>query len=348
MRKRVFISIIVLISVLSLYGRFDNLFEMKLKLLDKYPPQKNWIHLKVDNTFNVTSNRKGSEFHQGNSLCKDKEKLYVLDNMGSEILSYDFHGCFQKIEIPSGKKIGKILFPKEMIKFKDNFIIYNSNSIDIFDKDLKPLKRVKVFLTGRRIATDGNNYYIAGNMIYGNKSVLLVKLNKKGNVINHFELKKGLKEIRIGSLSLYRNLLVYTAIDRNYILFVDGNFEKKKTIKMNYALLNELEKDWYKGKDSENNSWSAMLITSTRIFKNRLFVFLNMPRLEILELDFSGKILKHYYNNSKFKFMRWMDFEINEEKDEIVFYVMGFSIKDDGILRKYEFGIFKLKTLRRK
>jgi len=342
MKKYAFL-IILLISVISLYGKIDDLFKMKLKLLNKYSPQKNWIPLKVDNTFNVTSNQKGSKFHQGNSLCKDKKKLYVLDNMGSEISSYDFNGIFQKIEISSGKKIGKIFFPKEMMRFKDYFIIYNSNSIDTFDKNMKPLKRVKVILTGRRITTDGNYYFIAGNMIYGNKSILLAKLNKKGNVINHFTLKNGLREIRIGSLSLYKNLLVYNSIDRNNILFIDKNFEKSKTIKMNYALLNELEKVWYKGKDSKNNNWSAMLTTSARIFNNRLFVCLNMPRLEILELDLSGKILKHYYNSSKFKFMRWMDFEINEENNQVVFYVMGFSIKDEGILRKYEFGIFKLK-----
>jgi hypothetical protein len=66
-----------------------------------------------------------------------------------------------------------------------------------------------------------------------------------------------------------------------------------------------------------------------KIFEKNIYLFLNLPGLEILVLNSDGNILDHYYNFKDFQLMWWKDFDIKKEKGNIVFYILGCSMSDD-------------------
>jgi hypothetical protein len=78
------------------------------------------------------------------------------------------------------------------------------------------------------------------------------------------------------------------------------------------------------------------MIASAKTIENRIFVLLDIPRLEILEISQDGKICCHYYNDQEVRLMKWLDIAIEKENNRVGFYVLGLSMDKKNKLADYK------------
>jgi hypothetical protein len=182
---------------------------------------------------------------------------------------------------------------------------------------------------------------------YKENNPLILKLGMDGSVQSGFYDerigKSALKNDRVGYLGIVNDNLIFIPTNWNMIYVIDENLKLRKKIQIKYGLLDDLEK--WNNKSLNNKKgfrfWFANMIASVKTIQDRIYVLLDIPRLEIIQININGNIEKHFYNDVDFRFMRWTDFTVEENGNVPTFYIMGYSIgKEKKGLS--ELGVYKL------
>lgn len=329
----------------------DKLTQYKLDLLKKYKPEKNWISLEWDKSFSLNYTSPDSFLKAPTCMKLNNEKIYITDNLQHKLKIYSKEGDFLKSFGQHGKGPSDLLFPYWLEFQKDMVFINSDNGIDIFDQNLKFLKRIKIFLTAKRFFVIKNHVYFGFFGILKGKYPFFIKKDVDGKVIGQVfedDLEKDdfLKRIKADIFIDSADGKIFAApMHWNKIYVYNEKLELLKKIRLDYSLLDKIEKwndipDFNKKKNSRR-IWPCNILAGFKIFEGKLYLFLQLPKLEILVLDTHGNIENHFYNNNDFQFMWWRDFDIQREKEGIVFYILGYSMSDEKP-EMQDFNVFRM------
>jgi len=332
--KIILISILFCLNTAMLQG-FDNLFEKKLKHIKQFNPDKSWVPLKFDDSFSL--NFKGSESFIKSiaSIAVRNDKLFILDNLRDKLLTFDTNGNFLKSIGRRGRGPGDLHAPYWMEIYQKKIYIYNNNGIEIFGQNLNFVNRIRPFLQLRRFALDNESIYCSTKGSYKGKYPLLIKINMHGRVeetINCEDLKDPLFRIsKLGHEITSKKQVVFVSKHWNRVYFYEKDSKSLKRVKINYGLLDKIE-EWNDRKMNRKPGgmiWFSNMIAAARSHQGKIYLLLKIPRLEIISIDNKGNIQEHYFNNEDFRFMRWYDFDIEQKKEQLYFYVSGGSIGEE-------------------
>jgi hypothetical protein len=286
----------------------------------------------------------------------NNEKIYITDNLQHKLKVYSKEGDFLKSIGQHGKGPSDLLFPY-WLEFQDDKVFINSdNGIDFFDQNFKFLKRIRIFLTAKRFFVIKNHVYFGFFGILKGKYPFFVKKDVDGKVIGQVfedDLEKNdfFKRIKADIFIGFAEGKIFAApMHWNKIYVYNEKLELLKKIKVDYSLLDKIEKwndipDFNKKKNSRR-TWACNILAGFKTFEGKLYLFLQLPKLEILVLDTHGNIDNHLYNDNDFQFMWWRDFDIRREQEGIVFYILGYSMSDDKP-EMQDFNVFRMVPCQR-
>ena len=348
MIKRILVMIL-LITVNNVLG-YDKLFEFKLKLQKQIKPKRDWKYLKIDDSFELEQ-KKINSFLGRMVVCIEltNNKFYIVDNNNHAILIFRKNGEFLKRYSTKGLGPGDFYFPHWIKFYKNNFFINNYSSLDVFDKNMKFIRRIKPFTLFRRFNIYKNHIYCSSIGEYRGIYPLIIKMNMNGKIINYFTDKTMDKFIikksrHSSSIINIENMIYYFPANWNQFYVFNENLDLIYKEKIKYKLFYEFKR-WYRiAPKKPGFFWPSNMVKSVKTYNKRIFLLLNMPRLEIIEINKTGEILKHYYNDNYFRFMRWSDFVILKDSNKLIFYVLGKSIGVNDENKKLENNLYKLYT----
>jgi hypothetical protein len=353
----IFIFILFFLKGIFLRGYSDELFDMKLALSKQFPPDKTWIDLQVDPSFSLDATAKDSFIARGSCLKIKNDRIFILDNMRHKLLVFDIKGKFIKSLGQSGRGPGDIVYPYWMELYKNKIYIKNDNGIDIIGDDLKYISRVRPFLGFGKFVIVDDWIYCAPPEIYKKDYPLLLKLNMAGSIktaVYSPDLQDPLFQVsKEGDLLILDDQLVFVCTHWNRLYFYDPKAGTLKKIKVNYDLLDKVEK-WNQRNTNpyqRKNLWFSNMTASAKVFNRKVYLLLKVPRLEILGIDTQGNVIEHYFNNKDFSSMIWVDFVVQEkvekaeqgaQRNSPIFFVMGISGAEKGEEKYLEMNVFRL------
>lgn len=351
MFKFFFVTVFLLFSYYCLPA-FDQLFQLKLDIQGKYPPQSEWKLVKPDKTFSLKQSSSDSFIKMGVCLQIKNEKIFLLDNNLHKLLVFDMSGRLLRKSGIQGKGPGDLDFPSWFEFYREDIYIANNNGIDIFDFNLKFVRRIRPFVISSRFYIMNGFLYSCVPGVFQGRYPLFLSITMDGSIVkeyNHADFSgSNLKYSRGGSLVSVDEQLIFFPRNKNVFYRFENSGRLIKSQKVGYALLDEVEKwndrDLKKRQEQAVMVWFCNIFATAKVFKDNIYILLQMPRLEILELDQSGHIRHHYYNDSDFRLMRWYDLAIHEKGGKTFFYVLGFS-DDEEKEDQSEFGVFKLDVV---
>ncbi len=342
------VFLFLLLSVCNLLQGFEKVTEEKIKLMDKFKPAAHWTALKFDDTFALQFDHPDSFIRMPTCIQVIGGKLYIVDNMQQKVVVFDEQGRFkQKIGQP-GKGPGDFDAPWWLIYTNEGFFVNNNNGIEFFGKDFKFKNRVRPFLTINRFAAHETNFYINIFLGYKGRYPLVLKLDRNGGVVGGYydeEVEKSyLKLLPIGNPLIIKDHLVFIPEIWNTIYVLDKDLGLKKKTKVRYEMLDVMDKcneRELKTSTSTVTNYFGMY-RSTKVCNDKIYLLLDLPRLEILQVDLEGNILEHFYNDTDFRFMRWSDFAVDAGEKQTVFYLMGNSVGEDKGRDLSELGVYRM------
>ncbi len=326
---------------------YDKLFEFKLKLQKSYESKKEWKYLKVDKKFKLDRERPEAFMKYPICIALYNNKFYIIDHMGHKIVIFDKSGGFLRMYKSIGKGPGDFHFPLWIEFYKKRMFLKHYSAFDVFDDNIKFVKRIKSFVHFKKFTFYKDNIYCAFVDIYKGRYPIIIKMDMTGKILRYYcdnDLDKSkIRVLRFGSnVVLVKDKIYYIPENWNGLYEFDYNLNLISKGKIKYPLLDRF-KEWDKKAPKKPGFlWPAHLIKSAKVYKERIFVLLGMPRLEILEIDKRGNILNHYYNNKFFKYMRWYDFVIEKEGKNLVFYLLGQSTGENVRGEKLENNVYKV------
>ncbi len=349
MTKIDFIVILIIITVSTASG-FDQLFEYKLKYVKKQKPEKNWTMLSVDKSFSLDQNDANSFLTMPACMKTKNGKIYILENGRHRLIVFSQDGKFLRYLGRRGKGPGDLYHPAWFDFFKENIYIINNNGFDIFGKNLGFKNRVRTFFSISQFSIYDNHIYCPVKT-YKKEFPLFLKMDMNGIVkntinVNDKDMDKSLitKKSKKGFLLNSVDNVVYVPKHWNKIFIFGNDLKLKNKIKIKDDLLNNIE-NWnslYLDKMTSRSVWFSNLFASAELCNGRIYLLVNIPRLEIISIDLDGNILDYFYNDHDFKLMRWIDFAVQEKNDKTCFYVMGYSIGDLADDDKVEISVYRL------
>lgn len=339
--------LLILVSCNLLFG-FNELTEFKLKLLKKYKPESNWTFLTCDESFSLKYDLSDSFIRQGTCVEYIEGQFYIIDNNLHKLIVFDKNGRFVKKVGQQGKGPGDLFYPGRLVYNNDAFYISGNNGIEVFAKDLKFKNRIRPFLTIHKFCLHENNIYCNTWGSYRDRYPLILKLDDKGKVLDIFcdEVVENsyLRKDKSGIPILLKNHVLFIPYNWNAVYILDTDLSLKQKIKVKYDLLDKIEKwnDRSKKESNPNRIWLCNMFISAKVLKDKLYILLGFPHLEILQIDMDGNIEEHFHNDTDFGFMIWTDFTLTTRKDKVDFYVLGFSAGEDKGRDLSEFGLYKM------
>ncbi len=330
---------------------FDALFELKLKLQEKYKPADSWDFLKYDDGFALKFELDESYIQMGACLKVKGEKIYILDNNLHKLMVFKKSGEYiGKLGI-KGRGPGDIYYPMWFEFYKDKIYIVNNNGIDIFNvDDLKFSRRIRTFFFSFRFAVADDKIYTVQTASYHGKHPVFLQLNMKGAVENTFSDKEfeksNLKYDKSGDVFYLKHQAIFVPKNQNLLYFFDNSGKLNKKIRINYPFLDEIE-EWNEKQNSNSSRkrmsyWFSNMFSSAKTFRGDIYLLLKIPRLEILRIDTKGNMKGHFYNNDDFRYMRWYDFDIVEEEGKMIFYLLGHSDGKEKKRDMIDFGVYRM------
>ena len=158
---------------------------------------------------------------------------------------------------------------------------------------------------------------------------MIVRFNTKGKIIDSFgdridieghwtyDSEVFLAQLRDEIIAAF----VHYPIVRRYTL--NGEFVKE--FRLNLDILNKLEKYNYKKWFTNPEPYKLVLprlIAGIRIVRERIFILLQLPRAEILEIDKNGNLINCYYSTKVKNAVTFWGFIVREEKNRLFFYIL--------------------------
>jgi hypothetical protein len=325
------IALLVLIEM-SQPLRFDRLFQFKLAAIERHKPQKAWKRLELDPSFRLDRETAGVFFKSAIGIEKVGDKFYIVDNLRQEVVVVRTNGNLETKIGQAGHGPGEFLFPRALDFYQNRFYIVSNLGIDVFGENLLFEKRLRTFLNITNIRLFESYIYCNTLDRYRGHYPLVLKLNLSGQVKQFYYddsiEKSPLRGDKCGHILILNGTIIFVPINWNQIYFLDRDLNLMRKTWLEYSLLKELE-NWNDSKSSLSNPntvWFCNMIAAAKNFGDKIFILLNIPRLEILEISMDGNIVRHYYNNQDFLYMRWNDFTIEKNGNELRFHVLGRSI----------------------
>jgi hypothetical protein len=335
---------------LLVYG-YDEQTEYKLKVLKKHKPMKDTVLLEWDKSFSINNNSEESYFKMPSCFQIYDDKMFIVDNNLNKVNVYSRKGEFLKSIGRKGRGPGDFSSPIWMQFYNGEYYFLSNNGIDVYYSSLEFKNRIRTFHSFSRFLIHNDSIYCVIKNIYKGKRPFFVKMNMRGTVQQEiFEedledpfynrIKYRTRILNMGN----RILAIPVNWNKIYIYGKELNHIKKK--KLNYPLLDELEK-WNnrdKNKKDYRVVWPARLYASMKSAGGKVYLLLQNPNLEILAIDSDGNITKHYYNENTFSVMRWHDFSVQKENNQLVFYIVGYSLDESTGKRIREYNVFRVIT----
>lgn len=345
MKKCIFLLIMLIGQ--SLFG-FDKLLEHKLKLLKQYVPTKSAQPVTFDESFSLKYTTSDSFLKRPICIEFHDEKLFILENNLHKMVVFNKSGEFVRKFGGPGQGPGDIYYPAWFDIQKDKLYIKNNNGIDIFGIDYTYLERVRLFLSVFTFSIADDHIYTVSRGVYRERYPFMVKYNLKGKIEEAYYDKSfersHFRYDNRGYIAPVGNDVVF--IPRHYNKLYICNTEQGtiKIKKIKYKLLDEIG-SWNDKKDikhTRERQWFANMVASAKVHDGKLFVLLEIPRLEIIGIDLEGNVTSHFYDDRVFKLMRWRDFTIESRGDKLVFYVMGFYIGEQESKYLTDPGVYRV------
>jgi hypothetical protein len=341
MKKKCNFLMLIFLIVIQLVGA-NKLFQFKLMRMEKYKPERGWRSLKVDFSFHLRKKGTAALIKSAVAMEKIDDELYIVDNLQHEISVFLMNGELKTKIGRVGSGPGEFQFPRSLAFYRNKFYFVSNTGIDIFCDDLRYEKRIRPFLNITKIAVFENSIYCNTLDSSLNNYPLIFKLDLNGKIEKYYYDQdidhSSLKEDKSGNILIFDSMIVFVPINWNQIYFLDKNLNLIKKIELEYNLLKDLE-SWNKTENiriKPNVWWFCNMIASAKSFENKIFILLNIPRLEILEISRDGKIDYHYYNDQDFRFMNWIDFAIEKTNNEFCFNVLGHSMGEEKASADFE------------
>ncbi|NIR04328.1 MAG: 6-bladed beta-propeller [Candidatus Aminicenantes bacterium] len=333
------VFIFLVISVGCIYG-YDELFEYKLILIKSFKQAKDWCYLGRDQSFKLHYESPESFIKMPTCMKVDREnkRILIIDNNRHQVKVFSKKGDFIKSVGQPGQGPGDMNSPYWLEFCRDKICICSNGRIDFFDKNLNFKSRLRVFLPFPRFFVFKDYIYAGISAPYREKYPLFVKMDINGRV-QDFVIDDDMndhffRKIKDDIFILFANeRVIVVPMHWNKIYIYDNQLKLIRKRSINYPLLDKVE-EWNLIKDMnrKKNSriyWPCRMTASAKLFEDKVYILLNLPRLEILVLDHDGKIKIHFYNDNDFQLMKWKDFDIQEEKGKIIFYILGYSLEDE-------------------
>lgn len=349
---QLFIYIVLVTMSLTSTHAIDNLSKFKIKLTQQFKPQNEWHELHLDKTFKLKYDDPDSYIKMPSCLHAYEDKLLIVDNLGNKVVTFsNSNGTFMNSFGHRGRGPGEVSHPIWLETYNNKMYLRSENGVDIFDKNWKFEKRIRIFIPFRKFYIIKDNLYFGFNGPYKDKYPLFLKIKPNGMVdaiVTNKDINDEFSQRTKGGLFILPagEHIIAVPMHWNMLYQYDQNLNLVKKKKIDYPLLDKIE-DWNAthalNKKQPRFIWPCNLIQNIRFLDNKIYIFLNLPsRVEILVLDTHGNIDQHFYNTD-FPLMRWSGFDVRKgQEGEIVFYILGYSFSDeeDDML---EFNAYRLE-----
>lgn len=349
--KKYFIFLIVIQMFLSLLimscsdsnGRIISQTKIKSKMLKKHKIKEDWIKLKLQPTFPDSSDeKKGHYFVMPSDITmQNNQYLLVVDNSIHKIFKFSLEGKLIDLFGREGQGPGELQYPYSIFSTSRKIYIRDGTGINIYDSDINFIKKFKAFRTIDDFYITDDDKHIFANCSYRleNGGPLIEEYNANGKIINSFGdrfNRQGHKTYDSCCFLSGNNEEIvvafkYYPIIRRYTH--DGNLINE--FKINIEILENLEKLNFNKKFTNpaiNIINLPLILAGVEIIDSRIFVLLHLPRLEILELDKYGTILKHYYCAELKNIFGLVGFCVLKKEESLNFYIL-YSKEDDHVYR---------------
>lgn len=341
------VLIIIAYSYASLFGEISHVqteqqqkenqkrkYEKWKNLIQSNPVRKDALTLQYQFSFPQSEQeKKGIFLHLPVCLClNSKGNIFVSDRGHHNIIKFDPKGNFLKKIGGGGQAPGEFINPRFIdTDYQDNLIIFDigNSRVQILNSEGEFQKSFKTFKTYYSMAIDKEGLIYLAPFTENLNEPLIEVYNLNGKFLGAFG-----KRIKFQPNSFVHNGIlmsinndgevyvawVYFPIVRRYSK--EGKLLKEYRI--NYNLMKKLAAPNYKAKVNKNKIKMNCVITDISAKKDKFYLFIGYPRLEIMELDLNGEIVNIYWKNHPHDFIL-SDFLVRENVQEKLklFYILS-------------------------
>lgn len=318
-----------------LYSKEISTKNIRERLFKKHKIKKEWMQLELMQEFPKQEDEKKMRFFilPGNMDILSDQFIYAVDIRSHKIFKFSKNAEYLDSFGNRGQGPGEFYFPNRIriSREGDIFVLDGRIKMQIFNSQGKYFRGFQVYHSIIDF-TIADNSLIYASCLYPvgngeNPFIEVFDLNGKridsfGERIdqeNHRTLDSRAFLVQSGKEIIAA--FFHYPIVRRYTL--EGKLIKE--FRLNLKILNELEKYNYKKWFTNRRPGSVSLqhlIAGVKVRDERIFVLLQLPRLEILELNKEGKLIGHYYSMVPKNIEKLEDFIVRKEDNKLIFYVL--------------------------
>jgi len=283
--------------------------DIKKKLMKHHEVKKEWGMLSMLKIFpKPQDEKKGYYLNYPVDLCVYNNKhIFIVDNRTGKVVNLSLELEYISEFGRRGQGPGEFSRAGQIGSSEGGELyVTDSGRIQIFNTNGEFLRSFKIFNTLNDILIRNKNIY--ANCIDGfyerndEEKPLVIRYNSFGKISQSFGKKINQNQFSIDSRAyLSQNKSEILVAFKHYpiinIYSDDGNL--KRNIRVKFPILEELEKYNY-DKNFTNPVPGIInlprLIAGIDCYGDKIFLLLHLPRIEILELETSGKICNVYYS----------------------------------------------------
>jgi hypothetical protein len=281
---------------------------LKKKLLKNHPIQPEWTRLKIKHEFpSDDDERKGHYLtNPSDIVLLDDGSIIAIENLHSFIMKLSAQGNYMATFGKRGQGPGDFMHPWNGDVSEDGeLFILDSHRMSVMSKEGRFLRGFKILFSFYDFIVFKDNIWANCTYPDENKNPLIIRIDQNGKLLDTFGDRLDIpghfsfdSEAFLGKLESG----IIAAFHRYPIVRIYSfQGELLREIRIDLKILKDLEKlntdKAYNNRKPENNPFPRLprIIAGVTSIKNRIFVLLHLPRIEILELDTAGNIVEHYY-----------------------------------------------------
>jgi hypothetical protein len=321
---------------LSTQKKYQTDTDIKQLILKNHPIQPGWHRMEVRRLFPDEEDVKASHYLSNPAdACRVGDYLYVVDYGLGQIIKFDKYGLFSGSFGRRGQGPGEFSRAGQIAGSESGEIfVVDSARIQCFSSDGIFLRNFKVYLMVNDMVIKKKELLV--NALYGfygnEKKPLIVRYDDAGNALEPFgERIDQASHYSVDSrayLNLYKEQLLVAFRHYPVIRLYDEKGTLFRESRIRIPILARLERYNY---DKEFTNPVPGVINLTRAIagiqtiQDRIFILLHLPRIEIHEVDLSGKVINSFYSNHISEVNDYHGFIIWPNGRELIAYVISSS-----------------------
>lgn len=320
-------------------------------ILKEYPVTENAIELERKFSFpSKDLEKKGYYFHSPQFIEHDSSgNIFVSDSAWCRIAKFDSSGTILKTFGQAGQGPGDLSYPKSFFITNDNKLVVNeimNRRFQFFDTEGKHLKILKMYKDYLSLVLNdkGLIFAIPRSFSKQDKPHLIEVLDQEGKELRSFGKPLNFKydittnnesNLAINNKGELFVAFLYHPISRKYSqkgellaeYRINHNYKNRseKRNLNNQSLLAKCERVGY-----------ATILNSIKAFDENFYILLNYPRLEILEFDSNGNLIKNYWTTQTWDY--YAEYFLVQHRDNKKYF---YILQTDPEVRVDVFGIKK-------